>query len=92
MDVLYPTVNKMNTYPATKASHLPEAEKEETLQEIRSLLDQGLMICVRLQTVECGEDSYETVYGVYGNTSEWVDNYNQSGGMWGYYSDFDFDN
>jgi hypothetical protein len=85
----------MNTYPARRASDLPEYQKKENIEKIKNILDAGLQVCVRLENFYYSddEDDCDTImYGIYSKTDEEVRNYDNSGGLWGYYNSFDFDN
>lgn len=82
----------MNTYEVTALRDVPEQYRSLVKEEVLAAFEEGLLVSVQLQDIDYGDEDSETqLYGVYTKTPEEVDNYNQSGGLWGYSSSFEMD-
>ena len=57
----------MNTYPALRSSDIPENVRNESLMEIKEILDRGNLVCVRLEDFYCGD---VVLHGIYEKTPE----------------------
>lgn len=61
---------------------LSEEEQTEVAEAIQHAELTGQLCCVRVAAYD--GDGYTYLYGVYVNTPEWVADYYQNGGTWGY--------
>lgn len=78
-----------DTFGARSLQDVPERFRDDVAEEALKAKNEGLLMCVRLQTIDYGDEVPEletVIYGVYTNTEEWVEDYERSGGVWGYSS------
>ena len=82
----------MNTYMIKKLSDLDFDWIKTEVVEFLSETPDNKFISIRCQTVEDGDNGYQDLYGCYSMTSDEVDNYYSSGGIWDYIPKSEFTN
>jgi len=70
----------MNTW-SPEVTELPPETLAEVQEFCRASLQRGELVCIQIQELVGGEI---TLYGMYSNSVEWVDNYHRNGGSWRY--------